>query len=141
MHAHTHANRHTVACLILFVSSAGPARAPQELSILDNHTSVALTLRWLPGFDGGHPPQTFILQYRASKKVALKPWRDIFNYTSDAMTWYGATVTGLQPQTQYVFSLYAENSRPRDQGPNRSLTVTQTGSTTGMTVLWYNNLY
>ena len=40
-------------------------------------------------------------------------------------------MTGLRPQTEYVFSLYAENCRPPAQGPNRSETVTQTGSTTG----------
>ena len=42
-----------------------------------------------------------------------------------------ATVTGLRPQTEYVFSLYAENSRPPVQGPNRSETVTLIGSTIG----------
>ena len=55
----------------------------------------------------------------------------MFNYTTDGVTRYQATVTGLRPQTEYVFSLYAENSRPPVQGPNRSETVTQTGSTTG----------
>ena len=104
---------------------------PSDFTILHNHTSVALTLQWHPGFDGGYPPQTFTLQYSASNEVGRKTWSDIFSYTSDAMTWYQATVTGLQPQTLYVFSLYAENSRPRDQGSNRSLTVIQTGSTTG----------
>ncbi|KAI0241915.1 hypothetical protein LSAT2_015480, partial [Lamellibrachia satsuma] len=107
----------------------GPAREPLDFTILNNHTSIALTLRWRPGFHGGYSPQTFTLQYRASNEVALKPWGDVFNYTADKKTWYEATVTGLQPQTQYVFSLYAENSRPRDKGPNKSATITRTGST------------
>ncbi|KAI0235072.1 hypothetical protein LSAT2_014517 [Lamellibrachia satsuma] len=113
----------------------GPARAPLKFTILSNHTSVTLTLQWHPGFDGGYPPQTFTLQYRASNEVALRTWSDIFIYTTDETTWHQATVTGLQPQTQYVFSLFAENSRPRNKGPNRSLTVTQTGSTT--VVIYY----
>ncbi|KAI0235074.1 hypothetical protein LSAT2_014519 [Lamellibrachia satsuma] len=107
-----------------------PARAPLKFTVLNNHTSVALTLQWRPGFDGGYPPQTFTLQYRASNEVALGTWSNIFIYTTDETTWHQATVTGLQPQTQYVFSLYAENSQPRNRGPNRSLTITQMGSTT-----------
>ena len=55
----------------------------------------------------------------------------MFNYTTDGVTRYQATVTGLRPQTEYVFSVYAENSRPPAQGPNRSGTVTQTGRTRG----------
>ncbi|KAI0243147.1 hypothetical protein LSAT2_004781 [Lamellibrachia satsuma] len=120
----------TVTFQIDLVKS-GPAREPSDFTILHNHTSIALTLQWHPGYDGGYPPQTYTLQYSASNEVGRKTWSDIFSYTPDAMTWYQATVTGLQPQTQYVFSLYAENNRPQDQGPNRSLTVTQTGSTTG----------
>ncbi|KAK2176759.1 hypothetical protein NP493_641g01009 [Ridgeia piscesae] len=107
----------------------GPAREPHGFTILSNHTSVALTLQWHPGFDGGHPPQTFTLQYRASTEVTLRTWRDMFSYTTDGVTRYQATVTGLRPQTEYVFSLYAENSRPPAQGPNRSETVTLIGST------------
>ena len=127
---------HTYICYNFFMSyillhTSGPAREPSDFTVLRNHTSIALTLQWHPGYDGGYPPQTYTLQYSASNKVGRKTWSDIFSYTSDAMTWYQATVTGLQPQTQYVFSLYAENNRPRDKGPNRSLTVTQTGSTTG----------
>ncbi|KAK2151442.1 hypothetical protein NP493_2622g00009 [Ridgeia piscesae] len=44
----------------------GPARKPLGFTILNNRTLVALTLQWHPGFDGGHPPQTFTLQYKAS---------------------------------------------------------------------------
>ena len=55
----------------------------------------------------------------------------MFNHTTDGVTRYQATVTGLWPHTEYVFSVYAENSRPPAQGPSRSGTVTQTGSTTG----------
>ncbi|KAK2174672.1 hypothetical protein NP493_781g00014 [Ridgeia piscesae] len=113
----------------------GPAREPLGFTILSNHTSVALTLQWHPGFHGGHPPQTFTLQYRASKEGTLRIWRDIFSHTTDGVTRYQATVTGLRPQTEYVFSLYAENSRPPAQGPNRSETVSQTGSTTGCTTI------
>ncbi|KAK2172201.1 hypothetical protein NP493_985g00016 [Ridgeia piscesae] len=109
--------------------SGRPAREPLSFTILSNRTSVALTLQWCPGFHGGHPPQTFTLQYRANKR-ALKTWRDIFSHKTDGVTRYQATVSGLRPQTEYVFSLYAENSRPPAQGPNRSETVTQTGSTT-----------
>ncbi|KAK2175066.1 hypothetical protein NP493_754g00014 [Ridgeia piscesae] len=111
----------------------GPARKPHGFTIQSNHTSVALTLQWHPGFDGGHPPQTFTLQYRASTEVTLRPWRDIFSHKTDGVTRYQATVTGLRPQTEYVFFLYAENSRPPAQGPNRSETVTLIGSTTAAT--------
>ena len=117
--------------LYLEFLTSGPAREPLVFTILSNHTSVALTLQWHPGFDGGHPPQTFTLQYRASTEGTLRTWRDMFSHTTDGVTRYQATVTGLRPQTEYVFSLYAENSRPPAQGPNRSGTVTQTGSTTG----------
>ncbi|KAI0229365.1 hypothetical protein LSAT2_020221 [Lamellibrachia satsuma] len=119
----------TVTFQIDLVKS-GPAREPSDFTILRNHTSVTLTLQWHSGYDGGYPPQTYNVQYSASNEVGRKTWSDIFSYTSDAMIWYQATVTGLQPQTQYVFSLYAENNRPRNNGPVRSLTVTQTGSTT-----------
>ena len=61
----------------------------------------------------------------------MRTWKDIFSHTTDGVTRYQATVTGLRPQTEYVFSLYAENSRPPAQGPNRSETVTLIGSTTG----------
>ena len=55
----------------------------------------------------------------------------MFSHKTDGVTRYQATVTGLRPQTEYVFSLYAENSRPPAQGPRRSGTVTHTGSTIG----------
>ncbi|KAK2175026.1 hypothetical protein NP493_758g00009 [Ridgeia piscesae] len=109
-----------------------PARKPHSFTILSNRTLVALTLQWHPGFDGGHPPQTFTLQYRASTEVTLRTWRDIFSHTTDGVTRHQATVTGLRPQTEYVFSLYAENSRPPAQGPNKSETVTLIGSTIGL---------
>ncbi|KAK2171898.1 hypothetical protein NP493_1005g00049 [Ridgeia piscesae] len=113
------------------VDERGPAREPLSFTILSNHTSVALTLQWHPGFDGGHPPQTFTLQYRASTEVTLRTWSDIFSHKTDGVTRYQATVTGLRPQTEYVLSLYAENSRPPAQGPSRSDTVTQMGRTRG----------
>ncbi len=47
-------------------------------------------------------------------------------------TWHGATVTGLQPDTEYVFSVYAENSRPQDSGPKNSSVVKLMARTTGM---------
>ena len=46
--------------------------------------------------------------------------------------WHGATITGLQPNTDYIFSVYAENSRPKDSGPRRSSVVKVTARTTGM---------
>ena len=55
----------------------------------------------------------------------------MFSHKTDGVTRYQATVTGLRPQSEYVFSLYAENSRPPAQGPSRSHTVTQTGRTRG----------
>ena len=60
----------------------------------------------------------------------------MFSHITDEETWYQATVTGLRPRTEYVFSLYAENSRPPTQGTSRSGTVKQTGSTTGRTDGW-----
>ncbi|KAK2178126.1 hypothetical protein NP493_561g01055, partial [Ridgeia piscesae] len=119
-----------MAVFELSLVESGPARKPLGFTILSNHTSVTLTLQWRPGFDSGHPPQTFTLQYRASTEVTLRTWRDMFSHKTDGVTRYQATVTGLRPQTEYVFSLYAENSRPPAQGPNRSDTVSQTGSTT-----------
>ncbi|KAK2176232.1 hypothetical protein NP493_674g01000 [Ridgeia piscesae] len=115
----------------MFTSSCGtgPARKPHGFTILSNRTLVALTLQWHPGFDGGHPPQTFTLQYRASTEVTLRTWRDMFSYTTDGVTRYQATVSGLRAHTVYVFSLYAENSRPPVQSPKRSKTVTLIGST------------
>ena len=58
------------------------------------------------------------------------------SHTTEGVTLYQATVTSLKPRTEYVFSLYAENSRPPAQGPSRSDSVTQTGSTTGRTEGW-----
>ena len=118
----------------LLLTILGPPEKPEGFVVLSNHTSVALTLRWRPGFDGGYSPEVFTLQYGKSDK-SLRTWKEMFTYETDGMTWYQSTVTVLQPQTLYVFSLYAENNRPRDKGPNRSLTVTQTGSTTGRAVL------
>ena len=48
------------------------------------------------------------------------------------VVWHGATITGLQPNTDYIFSVYAENSRPKDSGPRRSSVVKLTARTTGM---------
>ncbi|KAI0236794.1 hypothetical protein LSAT2_012662 [Lamellibrachia satsuma] len=109
--------------------ASGPSEKPERFVVLSNHTSAALTLRWRPGFDGGYSPQVFTLQYGKSDK-SLRTWKELFTYETDGMTWYQSTVTGLQSQTLYVFSLYAENNRPGDKGPNRSPIVTQTGSTT-----------
>ena len=60
----------------------------------------------------------------------------MFSHKTDGVTRYQATVTGLRPQTEYVFSLYAENSRPPALGPNRSETVTLIGSTIGRAGFW-----
>ena len=65
----------------------------------------------------------------------------MFSYTTDGVTWYQATVSGLRAHTVYVFSLYAENSRPPVQGPKRSKTVTLIGSTIGRAGLYVFRIF
>ena len=72
-----------------------------------NASSVSITLKWIPGFDGGAPQQ-----YRLRFKKADAPTKTAAGYNyldinaSELREW---TITGLKPGTEYLFAIQSFN--------------------------------
>lgn len=81
---------------------------PRSLRVV-NVTSGSVTLRWIPGFDGGLE-QSFRIRYKpAEERLVDDPsylYRDV--YPPNATT---ATIGGLRDDTQYIFSVMAGNEK------------------------------
>lgn len=72
-----------------------------------NASSVSITLKWIPGFDGGLPQQ-YRLRFKktdsSSKTAAGYNYLDI--NASELREW---TITGLKPGTEYLFAIQSIN--------------------------------
>ncbi|KAI0229368.1 hypothetical protein LSAT2_020224 [Lamellibrachia satsuma] len=89
------------------VTVQDPPETPTHFIVLNNSTSVALTLQWQPGLRGSHPPQVFSIQYMADTKPNLFHGRTI---TGDDSKQQQVTIAGLEPETLYKFTLYARSN-------------------------------
>ncbi|XP_050530864.1 nephrin-like [Daktulosphaira vitifoliae] len=83
-----------------------------------NTTDTAVLLAWSPGFDGGEPAN-YRIRYRAFNKQTYK-YEDLGNETQ-------YLVTGLDPDTSYLFGVLAHNVYGDSQYTSESLRVTTTG--------------
>ena len=113
---------------LFFVESP---ETPTHFIVLNNSTSVALTLQWQPGLSGSHPPQVFTIQYMADTNLNLFHGRTI---TADDSTQQQVTITALEPDTLYKFTLYA---RSDNTDVIRSGVTTVSAQTTGETCTVY----
>jgi Fibronectin type III domain len=82
--------------------------APLALRVI-NITQTAVTLRWIPGFDGGIG-QSFRIRYKNVKDDASFTYRDVFPVDVTAMS-----VTNLMPDSEYTFAIMAWNELGQSQ--------------------------
>jgi len=82
--------------------------APLALRVI-NITQTAVTLRWIPGFDGGIG-QSFRIRYKNVKDDASFTYRDVFPVDVTAMS-----VANLMPDSEYTFAIMAWNELGQSQ--------------------------
>lgn len=85
----------------------GPPDEPYNFTYIDV-TESAVTLQWLPGYDGGHE-QTFVIQYRIKD---LKVWNEKQVSKYDLFSSVGSnifTLTGLDAGKLYEIRMYSRN--------------------------------
>jgi hypothetical protein len=75
---------------------------PLSLKVI-NITSESVTLRWMPGFDGGLP-QSFRLRFKTSKEGDPFVYSDVFPSNTTSFT-----ISSLSPSTEYTFHVMAYN--------------------------------
>jgi len=94
--------------------------APVSMTVV-NSTHDSVTLSWTPGFDGGLPPSYRIRYRRVDSPSEGYRYVDVVTENSTMFT-----VTGLQLDTEYVFSASAFNKL----GMSKYMTEGVRGSTT-----------
>ena len=85
----------------------GKPDPPQNLKVtgikVDNAATVAVNVVWTPGYNGGFE-QEFVIEYRKQSSD------DVFvKVAVDRQAGSAYTVQGLDPQTVYVFKVFAKN--------------------------------
>lgn len=76
-----------------------------------NASSVSITLKWIPGFDGGFPQQ-YRLRFKKTDTSNSNSHKSAAGYNyldinaSDLREW---TITGLKPGTEYLFAIQSFN--------------------------------
>lgn len=92
----------------VFFSKPTPPDTPVALRAI-NASSVSITLKWIPGFNGGLPQQ-YRLRFKKADLPNTHKSAAGYNYldinASELREW---TITGLKPGTEYLFSIQSFN--------------------------------
>ena len=92
----------------VYFSKPTPPDTPVALRAI-NSSSVSITLKWIPGFDGGLPQQ---YRLRFKKTDTLNSYKSAAGYNyldinaSELREW---TITGLKPGIEYLFAIQSFN--------------------------------
>ena len=92
---------------------------PRSIRVV-NTTSASVTLRWMPGFDGGLG-QAFRIRYKPVTETDDDPsfmYRDV--HPTNATT---SIISGLRDNTEYVFSVMASNEKGDSEFSDDSVKV------------------
>ncbi|KAK7078096.1 hypothetical protein SK128_015564 [Halocaridina rubra] len=92
---------------------------PTHFSII-NVTSTSVTLSWTPNFGGGRP-QGYTLRYRAVEKTQYQ----VVDISGGETA--GTTLTNLQPNTAYIFTIQAKNDQGLSAYVSPPITATMHG--------------
>lgn len=92
----------------IFFSKPTPPDTPVALRAI-NASAVSISLKWIPGFDGGLPQQ-FRLRFKKTDSSNSYKSAAGYNYldinASELREW---TLTGLKPSTEYLFAIQSFN--------------------------------
>ena len=104
-----------------------------SFQVKSNITSTVIPLSWVIYTVGGHGPLTFAIYVRAENSV-YQLWRDnITQVGEEGDTMFVDVYGDVQPETQYVIRIVAENQR---QGGNPfSEPLETSGTTRGKSVI------
>ena len=88
----------------------GAPHPPMNLTVLPNVTSSAVTISWLPGFDGGSPPQIFHIECKRKNEKIYERYVDILHTHPGRQT---LTLKSFYPDTWYDVRIRSTNQHPK----------------------------
>lgn len=102
-----------------FRYSTGIPAPPIKLKLI-NATHDSITLSWEPSFDGG-VAQTFRVRYTKQQSKHANNEVEFTNVLTPAES-SSITISGLDPDSEYVFAVFARNNLG-ESGPSREISV------------------